>query len=213
VENPLKSNEIKSKIKMTCLKKYGVKNTSQLPENRQKAKNTCLKKYGNKNYNNTLKNKQTCLKKYGVEHPLQSNKIKQKIKQTCLKKYGVEHISQSEIIHKKQQKSALKIKQYLTTKLHYQGTYELDFLDKFYNDNIENGPTIKYIFENKEKVYFPDFYIKSKNLIVEIKSEYIYNKHLKQNLAKQKACIDQGYDFLFIINKNYNELNEKIKEK
>ena len=34
---------------------------------------------------------------------------------------------------------------------------------------------------------------------------------LEKNLAKQKACIDQGYNFIFIINKNYNEFDNIIK--
>jgi hypothetical protein len=102
----------------------------------------------------------------------------------------VEIPMQSKQILSKQQKSALTRKQYHSTKLHYQGTYEKDFLDKYFNIlDINNGPTIKYYLENKKKVYFSDFYIKSKNLIIEIKSDYTYNLQLEKNLAKQKASI------------------------
>jgi len=35
--------------------------------------------------------------------------------------------------------------------------------------------------------------------------------HLDKNKVKELSCINEGYDFLFIINKDYTLLNEKIK--
>ena len=48
VKNKLlsKQKEIHEKIKNTCIKKYGVNNTSQLPEIKNKIKNTFIQKYG-----------------------------------------------------------------------------------------------------------------------------------------------------------------------
>jgi len=182
-----------------------------------KVKKTSLEKYGTEHptQSNKVKenNKQTNLEKYGVSSYSKTDEFLNKYKQTNLKKYGVEHVSQSKEIHLKQQKSGLKRKQYLNTVLYYQGTYEKDFLDKYINIlDINNGPTIKYNFKDKNKIYFSDFYIESKNIIVEIKSDYTYNLHLEKNLSKQKYCIEQGYDFIFIINKDYSELNKKIKD-
>ena len=66
--------------------------------------------------------------------------------------------------------------------LTYQGTFELDFINKYYNKiNIQNGMTIKY---DENKVYYPDFFIPELNLIVEIKSDYFYKKYLLKNLKK-----------------------------
>ena len=65
---------------------------------------------------------------------------------------------------------------------------------------------INLFFDNKNKIYFSDFYLENKNLIIEIKSSYTFNVDLKKNLAKQNACIEQGYNFIFIIDKNYDEL-------
>ena len=125
-----------------------------------------------------------------------SNEIKERLQQTCLEKY-------------EQQKFTIIKKKYNDTILHYQGTYEKNFLDIYYNNfYIENGPSIKYKYNDEYKSYFSDFYIKSKKLTVEIKSEYYYNLHLDKNLAKQKACIEQGYNFIFIINKNYDNFNK-----
>lgn len=61
------------------------------------------------------------------------------------------------------------------------------------------------------KRYNPDFYLPLYNLVVEIKSKYTYEKELEKNLLKQEAILKQNYNFLFIIDKNYIEL-EKIIE-
>jgi len=95
--------------------------------------------------------------------------------------------------------------------LYYQGTYEFDFLNNYYNKiEISKVKTIKYIYENCKKCYHPDFYYEKLNLIIEIKSDYTFNKELDKNLAKRKACIEQGYDFIFIINKKYEEFDKLI---
>ena len=90
--------------------------------------------------------------------------------------------------------------------LTYQGSYELDFLEKFYDKfDIENGPSIPYLFEGKNKVYHSDFYIPSKNLIVEIKSSYILTLDIEIN-EKKEACLNKGYDYICIIDKDYSQL-------
>ncbi len=50
--------------------------------------------------------------------------------------------------------------------------------------------------DNKIHMYLPDFYIKSKNLIIECK--YSIDKEDKIVLAKKQACLDLGYEFMFI---------------
>jgi len=150
-----------------------------------KSKKTNLEIHGNENYNNSEKNKITNMEKYGVENPQQNINF-----------------------FNRQQMSALKMKKF--ENLHYQGSYELDFLEKYYKKVIiENGMTIRY---NKNKIYFPDFFIPELNLIIEIKSEYTFKLHESKNLEKRKACIEQGYNFIFIINKNYEGF-EKIIQK
>ena len=191
--NPIKRKE-------NCLKKYGVKYLFQSKEIREKSKQTKLKKYGDENFVNNKKAKQTCLEKYGNENYNNSKKNKQ----TCLKRYGVEYPLQNEKIYNKAFKTRIQLHNYLNTNLTYQGSYEKDFLDKFYDKiDIENGPSIKYLFEEKNKVYHSDFYIPSKNLIVEIKSSYILtlDKEIKE---KKVACINQGYDYILILNKDYS---------
>jgi len=183
------SSEVQEKEKQTNLKLYGVEYYSQDKEKRKitqkKIENTKKKRYGNKNYNNSEKNKQTCLKRYGVEHTHQNIKI-----------------------FEKSQKTRFLRKQYKDTDLWYQGSYELDFLEKYYDKiKIQRAPSIKYKHERKNKVYHPDFFIPSKNLIVECKNLYLYERYKKIINNQKGAVINKNYNYIIIINKNYNKFN------
>jgi hypothetical protein len=41
--------------------------------------------------------------------------------------------------------------------------------------------------------------------MIEVKSEYTFNKDLEINLIKEKATREKKYNFLFIIDKKYDE--------
>ncbi|MCK9574606.1 MAG: hypothetical protein WC979_01735 [Candidatus Pacearchaeota archaeon] len=58
---------------------------------------------------------------------------------------------------------------------------------------------IDYFYENNVHTYYPDFYIKSINTIIEVKSEWTYSKELEKNLAKQQACLAKLFNFEFVI--------------
>jgi len=45
--------------------------------------------------------------------------------------------------------------------------------------DLENYFPINYEFEGKDRIYFPDFLVKPKNLIVEIKSSWTYDNNGK----------------------------------
>jgi hypothetical protein len=228
----LKCEDTKDKIKKTCLEKYGVDNCAKTDKSKVKAKSTCLKKYGKISYLLTEEYKEKVRKRnleiYKCEYYIQSDDFKmksektqlerygipkytnpKKVKETCLKRYGCEYISQYPEIFKKQQLSGYRIKPY--ENVTYQGTYELDFLLNFYNIlKIENPPSIKYKYQDKSKVYHPDFYLPDYNLIVEIKSNYIYELHKERNECKKLSVIENGYNFIFIIDKNYTHLKELL---
>jgi len=78
---------IKNKVKKAYIKKYG-----KYFNNRKKARNTCIRKYGVKNVSQVkkIKNKKakTIFKNYGVKSPLKSKTILNKVNRTNLKKYG-----------------------------------------------------------------------------------------------------------------------------
>lgn len=212
VNNPFSSLEIRNKIKQSCLEKYGVENPYQSEIIKEKCKQTKLQKYGDEKFKNWEKQKQTCLERYGVEYVLSDPIIRQKAKETMKLKYGVEHQSQNENIHKKQMFNGKRIKQYKDTNIWYQGTFELDFLEKYFNKfEIQKAHSIKYEFNNKNKYYHPDFFIPFLNLIIEIKNSY-YAKIDKDKIdCKQNATINNGYNYIMIVNKNYEEFEKLLK--
>jgi hypothetical protein len=114
-------------------------------------------------------------------------------------------------------RSSYALKEYVTPvgnilKIRGYEHFALDDLFKTYSeDQITNDskhvPEIWFNHNKKVHRYFCDFFIESKNLIIEVKSTYIYNLELELNLAKQKACLDAGYDFEFWI---YNEKGVRV---
>jgi hypothetical protein len=60
-------------------------------------------------------------------------------------------------------------------------------------------PKIMYVFEDKEKRYYPDFYIKSENLIVEVKCTYTYEVEKDKNDIKFSSTKDLGYKHRLMI--------------
>jgi hypothetical protein len=215
VENVFQSEEIKDKIKQTNLDRYGVEYANQNELVRDKIKQTNLDRYG---VESPLQNKiilekikETNIKKYGFSNPFQSEEIKDKIKQTNLDRYGVEYASQDENIHQKQIESGYKIKNH-SCGLKYQGAYEKEFIDFCIDNNIKiiKSPSFNYIFENKKRKYFPDFYYSELNLIIEVKSSYYHNIHKKRNELKKESVISNNFNYIMILDKNYDEFLKMI---
>jgi len=178
--------------KQTCLKKYGVENVMLINDVKEKLKTTVMELYGVDNISKleNIKNKKiiTCLKKYGVENPNHIKEVRDKIL-----------------------KSGYQSKSYILPsgkEVKIQG-YEWMFLDEYFNnggleeDISTQGKDIDKIWyyaeDDKKHRYYPDFYIKSTNTIIEVKSVYTYNKDLNKNLLKERACLDMGYEFEFKI--------------
>jgi uncharacterized C2H2 Zn-finger protein len=154
----------------------------------------------------------TMIHQYGVAVPSQNKKISNKILRSMNKKYGGNAPVQNVDIFNKSFRKRIKIYHYKNTKLSYQGLFELDFLEKFVNKiDIINGPRIKYVSKDGiKRVYYSDFYIPSLNLIVEIKSSFILT--LDPDIFEKKlATIKNGYKYILILDKNYNEFNNLIK--
>jgi len=67
--------------------------------------------------------------------------------------------------------------------------FALELLLQIYNENDiitdkKDIPKIWYTSCGIKKLYYPDFYIPNNNLLIEVKSEYIFNKHIITNLEK-----------------------------
>ena len=241
VDNILKLDCIKEKIVKTNMERYGCEDSRSSDFVKDKRKSTNLERYGFESYSSTdeysIKVRETSMERYGVESPNKSDIIKDKkvksmlnkygfisnsmteesknkLKKTNLERYGVEYPMQFLEFFEKQQRNSKRVS-YYNDNLYYQSSYEKHFLDYVNNigiiDIISRGFHIKYEFEGKQRSHFPDFYIDKYNLIVEIKSSYYYNKHINKNISKMNKCIDLGYNYLFIINKNYKTLDEILK--
>ena len=208
--------------------KYGVDNVYQSKEMQHKIKLSKKEKYNNEKYNNSEKQKttfyskttesknaikekrkNTFIEKYGVESPFKIEGVREKIKETWINNYGVEHPNQIREQFEKGLKTRLLIQYYKNTDIIYQGSYELDFLEKYYDKffDISRGPSIKYNFKGKKKVYYSDFYIPSLNLVIEIKSSWTLKLDAEID-AKKKATISNGFNYILIVNKNYNDFNK-----
>jgi hypothetical protein len=119
--------------------------------------------------------------------------------------YGVNNPMQVKEIFEKQQKNGFVLKEYKESGVFYRGTFEYDFLCEFFNTITIEDPAITPTYQENgiDKKYFPDFYIPSKNLIVEIKSSYYFNRDREQIISKAIAVMKLGYEFMIIIDKEY----------
>lgn len=69
------------------------------------------------------------------------------------------------------------------------GTSEINKIDSFFYNDL-SGKTHR---------YFPDFYIKSENKIIEVKSAWTYNINFNINQLKMQCCLNKKYNFEFMI--------------
>ena len=70
---------------------------------------------------------------------------------------------------------------------------------------------IRYLLDNVQRRYYPDFYIPEHKKIIEVKSTYTYEADFKKNIEKAKACIDAGFVFEFWIH-NIQKIYQMSKD-
>ena len=216
VKNSYQRQDILEKKKKTNLEKLGVEFPMQSIICKEKRKQTYIKTIGVESPMKSIicreKSKKTCKKLYGVENISQNDNMKKKKEQTCLKNYGVKHPVQNKDILEKSFKTGRKLKQFRDTNIWYQGSYELDFLEKYYDKylDIQRAPSIKYIFKDEEHWYHPDFYIPLINLIIECKNHYLAERDKEIIEAKEKATITKGFKYITILDKNYEDFNKLL---
>lgn len=222
VENPMHLQSSKDKIKETNLERFGVEHPMELESIRNKIAETMLARYG---YDNNFKNNefmQNAFKeKYGVTNPSMVAEFQEKKKVTCLKNFGVENPNHSSVVRDKINKTNLKKfgtefpimlsngfghKEYkwktgeISIVQGYEPIVLKELEDSGYTyEMVITGtsriPTIPYEFENKKHKYYPDIFIPSENLIIEVKSEYTLNKEFDRNQAKFQAVKELGFNF------------------
>src|SRR3989304_856041 len=210
----LQNEEIKIKAQETNLERYGVKFITQNEEIKTKIKDTNLEKYGVTSHlafkEVRDKGKEVIFEKYGTYNPMSLDEVKDKRKKNNLKKYGVDHPMKLKEVLEKNHLSGLRIHKYKDTEITYQGSYEKYFLElleeKGLLNEVTNGKSYDYIFEEKQHVYHTDFSFRGKQ--IEIKSGWTYNnngKNLKLqeiNETKWQSVRKFGDSIVVLINKS-----------
>jgi hypothetical protein len=187
------------KGKATCMKKYGVSNAGKSEEIKKKISDSFEEKYG--------------------MHPLKTDQVKSKRVNTCLEKYGG-HPNQNKEVQIKSEATSFAYKEYTMPSgrvVKYQG-YEdlaLDELVKLYKEeDICSGrsaiPSIVYHIDEKKHVYFPDFFIRSENKIIEVKSEWTIQLRRGNIEEKAQATVKAGYAYEIWV---YNDKKVKVETK
>lgn len=104
--------KVREKIEDACIRKYGVRISSQAEEVKRTAAKNNLEKYGvewsMQRPEVKQKSKETCLEKYGVDSVCKVPEVREKQRQTLYSNYGVYCPGQSEEIKKKQIESLQK---------------------------------------------------------------------------------------------------------
>lgn len=195
VNNPSKVQNVKDKIKKTCLTrygveyynqspmskeahrktnllKYGVSNPNKLKSVREKIKKTCMLRYGVDNYSKTKEYRKkfikTSMKIYGTPHPSQNKVIKDKAKQTNLKKYGVDNYTKTQLFKNiiSENKKYIMQKVYETKKKN--GTLcSSKIEDKIYILLLSKYPNAVHSYRSLKYPFNCDFYIPSLDLYIE----------------------------------------------
>lgn len=163
------------------------------------------------------KKKKTCLEKYGVENIFMTQQCKDGRKKFDLKNPEHRHnlmyrdgIHIMQIAECFEKSSKIRWKKYIYPSgniVNIQG-YEdkaIDNLLLIYSEEEiiikrKEMPSFYYFSEdNKRHRYYPDLWIPKDNLIIEVKSNWTYDREVKRNLLKRQSVLDAGYKFEFMI--------------
>jgi hypothetical protein len=193
--------------------KYGVEWATQSEEYKQKSRQTKLERYGNEYYagweKSTEKNRNKSIQ--------EQDKINDKRRSTNLERYGVENVFLKHGNNSKVNKGNSSIKEYKLPSGKIIGIrgYENLVLNELLKEYDESKLQIhddlrEYVIErfeyqsvDRKRLYYPDIYIPSENLIIEVKSVWWWNGNLDpgyrsrliNNLQKRQAVINNGYRF------------------
>jgi len=200
---PLLAPEVKKAVRKTWLKNYGVDNPSKCPEVIQRIWNTWCGVHPM--WTQETKNKvvDTNMSRYGVRNPSQRPEIRERAELTNLDKFGVRNVMQNADVFKKQMKSQHRIKagSYQGRDYEYQGWEHTIFeklVDLYGTKNVVTQFDTGYPeWVMSEAGTWPDLYVSSLKLFVEVKSLWtlyggIGTGTLRKNKAKAEALEASG---------------------
>lgn len=172
------------KITETCLRKYGVKRASQLPEVKEKMRKTFQDRYGvnsssqlpgvgekisksRSSVSSIKKAEETCMERYGVPYTMMLKSVQEKAKQTCIDRYGVPVYSNKE-------------KEYLTKKANGTLGSHKSKTEQLYEEILINKfgcNSVTYNYFSDEYPFKADFYVESEDLYIEINAHWTHGPH------------------------------------
>lgn len=221
-----KTSSIRKQIEATNKEKYNNKCPLWDPAIRKRVLATWKENYGEdhpmKSEYVQKKVEDTIEEKFGVRNVFQNKDVQEKIKQTNIIRYGVENPTQNREILEKALKSGYSQKEYRLPSGQirwYQGyeNFTWDFLLfqlKYCEQDILTGkdvPPIPWIdLSGKSHVYHCDHFIPFKNLLIETKSSWTFEKEEENNLLKQKFAKEAGYKHQFFIWNAKGEIEDII---
>lgn len=187
VENSMQSPEVQAKCRKTFIAKYGVENPRQNAEINEKIKDTCLKKYGVAYAIMSVETRKKAIKtfiaKYGVKNPMQDITIRNKSRQTNLTRYGSENPMGS-----------LDIQQKCLDSKRENGTFNTSKPEETLYDVLCNVFGENDIIRQYSSDLYPfacDFYIKSKDLYIELNASWTHGGHFYN--AEQDVAIIENW--------------------
>jgi len=229
VDHNFKIQDVIDNRRQKWIEKYGYDRPSKSEIVKNKMIETNIERYGHNSplldQNIKKKAEETLYKNYKVTSPLKSKIIKDRWKDSCYKKYGsYHHMQDSETYDRISKKSFKWYTIEINGTIHKVQGYEGIAIEYLINNGHENstfitnskeisnitGP-IYWKDENKNKRYYPDFYISETKTLYEIKSEYTYKKSKESGVLdkKIKACIEAGLKIkVLVFNKNHKLINE-----
>ena len=157
----------------------------------------------------------TCIARYGVENIIFIPGSKDKARATCIMKYGVRSPTQrSRSTHGKWKTIIIEGKKFRVQgyeDIFLERSLEFGFSCESLTQGKNNCPTIPWKDSNGiEHVYFPDFFIQDRNLLIEIKSSWTFENNKESALAKLNAAKKLGYNTMCIIFSSRNDKTPKI---
>jgi hypothetical protein len=183
------SDEVKEKIKETNIEKYGTENPMACAEIQQKMRESCIKNYGGLGYGSTIikeKIDSTNLERYGTVHAIENPEIRKKAEETCLENNGVRYALQNKDIHRQT------IDNFKAKGLYAERDQKIKatLLERYGDEHYNNREVFKETLNNKtpeEKALTRQRHIDAWNNMSEEKKKEIFNKIKATNLERYGA--------------------------
>ncbi|AQM73139.1 endonuclease [Noumeavirus] len=216
-EHSARVPEIMEKTKETNLKVYGVSCPLMTEENKAKSREGFIKRFGDGGSHSDpdvrLKFTETMLKRYGKEHALQVPEFKEKLLGTYKERFDADHPFHTDKVYSKVLRSCFKVKEFTFPSgriVPYQGYEHFAILllmeEGHPEDDIvschENIKGFLYSDGDTKRKYYPDLFVPSENLIIEVKSTWTFERTEKERervLRKLEACRKEGYNTRLLV--------------